>query len=234
MYVSWNRPDKVKKCICNQNFTFATCANAHKTVTECIFGPKFAYSDAMNFLTLLRLLVASAWLAMLAPMALAQEQVITNRQTELKSVPGTSGKSITQLPMGSSLVIKERQPNWLLVESAGKRGWVQAAHVNTSIPITESRSQSSRGGFLSWFSAVLTTDKARASAGTSAQTRTTTIGIRGLGEDGANAAKANSPELQQLRLYAASHADADEFARNAKLTATPVAYDEVAKANNTP
>jgi hypothetical protein len=85
-----------------------------------------------------------------------------------------------------------------------------------------------RSGFLSWFSAVLKPDTPRASGGVSAANRvsTATIGIRGLADDGAVAAKSHSEDLQKLKLYSVSRLDAEDFGRSAQLVSNTVAYIE--------
>ena len=82
-----------------------------------------------------------------------------------------------------------------------------------------------RSGFLSWFTAVLK-PVVRVGAGDSAASRvsTATIGIRGLANDGALAAKSNSEELQKLKLYSVSRLDAEDFGNSAQLTQRTVAY----------
>ncbi len=82
-----------------------------------------------------------------------------------------------------------------------------------------------RSGFLSWFTAVLKPDAPRVGGGISAGNRvsTATIGIRGLANDGALAAKSNSEELQKLKLYSVSRLDAEDFGRSAQLAPSDVA-----------
>lgn len=82
-----------------------------------------------------------------------------------------------------------------------------------------------RSGFLSWFTAVLK-PVTRVGAGDSAASRvsTATIGIRGLANDGALAARFNSEELQKLKLYSVSRLDAEDFGNSAQLAQSTIAY----------
>jgi Bacterial SH3 domain len=155
----------------------------------------------------------------------ADENTTTNRQTELRESPSAGAKRITSLLADADVVVVARQSGWVRVKASGSEGWIPAGHIKSQVTIVEA-SPKPTGGFLSWFTAVLSSDRSRSSTGTSAanRTRTATIGIRGLGEDGANAAKSNSEELQKLKLYSVSRTEAEEFAQNAALVQTKVDY----------
>lgn len=155
----------------------------------------------------------------------ADERTTTNRQTELRESPSASAKRIVSLLAEADIVVLQRQSGWVRVETDGRAGWIPAGHIKSQVTIVEA-SPKPAGGFLSWFTAVLSSDRSRSSTGSSAanRTRTATIGIRGLGEDGANAAKSNSEELQKLKLYSLSRTEAEEFAQNAALVQANVAY----------
>jgi hypothetical protein len=146
----------------------------------------------------------------------ADENTTTNRQTDLR---------ITSLLADADVVVIARQSGWVRVKTSDREGWIPAGHIKSQVTIVEA-SPKPTGGFLSWFTAVLSSDRSRSSTGTSAanRTRTATIGIRGLGEDGANAARSNSEELQKLKLYSVSRTEAEEFAQNAALVQTKVDY----------
>lgn len=162
---------------------------------------------------------------LLASPSHADERTTTNRQTELRESPSAAAKRIVSLLADADVVVLQRQSGWVRIETSGRAGWIPAAHIKSQITIVEA-SPKPVGGFLSWFSAVLSSDRSRASTGSSAasRTRTATIGIRGLGEDGANAAKSNSEELQKLKLYSVSRTEAEEFAQNAAMVQANVAY----------
>ncbi len=171
------------------------------------------------------LLVFFLFMALHAAPGYADENTTTNRQTDLRESPSAGAKRITSLLADADVVVIQRQSGWVRVKTSGNEGWIPAGHIKSQITIVEA-SPKPTGGFLSWFTAVLSSDRSRASTGSSAanRTRTATIGIRGLGDDGANAAKSNSEELQKLKLYSVSRSDAEEFAQNAKLAQTGVAY----------
>ncbi len=162
---------------------------------------------------------------LVSPLSHADERTTTNRQTELKESPNLNARRIASLLAEADVVVLSRQSGWVRISNAGREGWIPAAHIKSQVTIVEA-APVQKGGFLSWFTAVLSSDRSRASTGSSAanRTRTATIGIRGLGEDGANAAKSNSEELQKLKLYSVSRTDAEEFAQNAALVQTKVDY----------
>jgi Bacterial SH3 domain len=155
----------------------------------------------------------------------ADENTTTSRQTELRESPSAAAKRIASLLADADVVVIARQSGWVRVKTANHEGWIPAGHIKSQVTIVEA-SPKPTGGFLSWFTAVLSSDRSRSSTGSSAanRTRTATIGIRGLGEDGANAAKSNSEELQKLKLYSVSRTEAEEFAQNAALVQTKVDY----------
>ena len=174
---------------------------------------------------MMRYILVLLALLLVTPLCHADERTTTNRQTELKESPNLNAKRVASLLAEADVVVLSRQSGWVRISNAGREGWIPAAHIKSQVTIVES-APVQKGGFLSWFTAVLSSDRARASTGTSAanRTRTATIGIRGLGEDGANAANSNSEELQKLKLYSVSRTDAEEFAQNAALIQTKMDY----------
>jgi hypothetical protein len=155
----------------------------------------------------------------------AAERATTNRQTELKESADNNSRAIAPLAANVNVMVIARQGEWVRLDAAGQQGWVPEAHVKLLFVFKEA-APIPKGGFLSWFTAVLKPDQSRISSGSSASSRvgTATAGIRGLGEDGAKAAKSNSEELQKLKLYSVSRSDADDFARNAGLVPSHIEY----------
>lgn len=167
------------------------------------------------------LLVIALAAAMAIPgVALAQERTTTVRQTEMKSTPDANGRIIVALPQNADVTILKREANWAHVQANGRQGWVPATHLKQAVTVIEQAAPT--GGFLSWFSQVLRTDRPQMVASRRAQTAT--IGIRGMDDGSVAVSKFNSEELQKLKLYSLSRNDAEEFARNAQLNAQTVAY----------
>lgn len=180
-------------------------------------------SSIIRFTIILVAVIATSIL--FASASHADERTTTNRQTDLRESPSIAAKRVASLLAEADVVVVQRQSGWVRVETDGRAGWIPAAHIKSQVTIVEA-SPKPTGGFLSWFTAVLSSDRSRASTGSSGvnRTRTATIGIRGLGEDGANAAKSNSEELQKLKLYSVSRTEAEEFAQNATLVQANIAY----------
>jgi uncharacterized protein YgiM (DUF1202 family) len=150
----------------------------------------------------------------------AQERTTTARQTELKTTPDANGRSVMALAQNADVTILKRDANWVRVQANGREGWVPATHLKQAVTVIEQAAPA--GGFLSWFSQVLRTDRPQVVASRRAQTAT--IGIRGMDDGSVAVSKFNSEELQKLKLYSLSRNDAEEFARNAQLSAQAVAY----------
>jgi hypothetical protein len=168
-------------------------------------------------------LVCTAWL--LPASSHASESARTTQSTTLREAPNAHSKPVATLASDTEVRVLARQIGWVRVDAAGQQGWLPNGHIKALFAIKES-SPSLRSGFLSWFTAILKPDAARASAGVSAANRvsTATIGIRGLAEDGALGAKSHSEELQKLKLYSVSRLDAEDFGRSAQLAPNNVAY----------
>jgi uncharacterized protein YgiM (DUF1202 family) len=150
----------------------------------------------------------------------AQERSTTVRQTELKSTPDANSRIVAPLAQNAEVTIVKRDANWVRVQANGREGWVPATHLKQAVTVIEQAAPT--GGFLSWFSQVLRTDRPQMVASRRAQTAT--IGIRGMDDGSVAVSKFNSEELQKLKLYSLSRNDAEEFARNAQLSAQSVAY----------
>lgn len=155
----------------------------------------------------------------------AIELARTVQQTLLRDAPLNTGKPLASLAGETDVRVLDRQAGWVRIDVAGQQGWLPDGHLKLPYAMKDA-SPPPRSGFLSWFTAVLKPVAARARAGDSAAGRvsTATIGIRGLANDGALAAKSNSEELQKLKLYSVSRLDAEDFGRGAQLAQNSVTY----------
>jgi uncharacterized protein YgiM (DUF1202 family) len=170
--------------------------------------------------TCFAIILAIAVSLLMTRAAHAQERTTTARQTELRSTPDANARSVMALAQNADVTILKRDANWVRVQANGREGWVPATHLKQAVTVIEQAAPT--GGFLSWFSQVLRTDRPQVVASRRAQTAT--IGIRGMDDGSVAVSKFNSEELQKLKLYSLSRNDAEEFARNAQLSAQPVAY----------
>lgn len=178
---------------------------------------------AARFTTLFVNAISTALLAIAMAMPIAthaQERTTTVRQTELKSSPDVNSRIVIAVAQNADVTILKREANWAHVRASGREGWVPATHLKQAVTVIEQAAPT--GGFLSWFSQVLRTDRPQMVASRRAQTAT--IGIRGMDDGSVAVSKFNSEELQKLKLYSLSRNDAEEFARNAQLSAQSVAY----------
>lgn len=159
------------------------------------------------------MLAACLWLA---GAAFAQEQASTNRATELRDRPASDARTLAPLEAGSPVTVLSRQGGWTQVEAATQRGWVRAFHLRfTSTVEAPASSGSPLGGLTSVFGF---------GSRQAPQTRTATLGIRGLTPEDFKSASPDPEALRKLQSYRADRASAERFAREAKLSPVAVAY----------
>lgn len=132
------------------------------------------------------------------------------RATELKDKPAVDAKTLKQLAAKTALTVVDRQGGWLRVTAQGQQGWVRLLHVSTQPP--------GAGGKISDLDAAKRIATGRAGSGNIVATS----GIRGLNEEQLRTAAANPEELKKLDSYAATDAQASEYARKHGLAARRV------------
>lgn len=154
-----------------------------------------------------------AWLAALllgfGGMAAAQSlQVSTG--TELRASPAINAQSLLQLAVGTVVEQLEVRGGWIRVRAASQEGWLRSTHVRSAAQDAPAASSNPLTGISGVFSA-------------SSNRPTATTGTRGLtAEQLANAQPAPA-EVQRMEGFAASAAQAQQFAKNGKLQAQPIA-----------
>jgi len=167
---------------------------------------------AMRLNSLLLLLLAlAAWPAG------AQSQAFTNRATELKEQGAPEAKTLATLPENTEVKVVKRGGGWTQVEAGGKAGWVRVFHLR--FPATASTSESS-GGLLSGLSGALGGRPKSQQAGIQ------TVGVRGLSPEELKNASPDAEALKRMQSYRADAAGAERFAREGKLNAVNVDYNE--------
>ena len=132
------------------------------------------------------------------------------RATELKDKPAVDAKTLKQLAAKTTLTVVDRQGGWLRVTAQGQQGWVRLLHVSTQPP--------GAAGKTSDLEAAKRIATGRAGSGNIVATS----GIRGLNEEQLRTAAANPEELKKLDGYAATEAQASEYARKHGLAARRV------------
>lgn len=140
------------------------------------------------------------------------------RATELKDKPATDAKTLKRLAAKSAVTVVDRQGGWLRVTAQGQQGWVRLLHVST-------QPAGAGGGTASDLEAAKRIATGRAGSGNIVATS----GIRGLNEEQLRTAAANPAELKRLDGYAATDAQASEYARKHQLTARRVAHPKAPK-----
>jgi len=135
------------------------------------------------------------------------------RATELKDKPAAEAKTLKQLAAKSAVTIVDRQGGWLRVTVQGQQGWVRLLHVST-------QPAGAGGGKANDLEAAKRIATGRAGGGNIVATS----GIRGLNEEQLRTAAANPAELKRLDGYAATEAQASDYARKHGLAPRRVAF----------
>ncbi len=162
--------------------------------------------------TILRRLFAVLLFAI--PAAYAAETGYTLRATEVKDKPFLDAQTVATLPEKTQVEIVTRQGAWMQVKTREvKSGWVRMLSVRLGSPDQKPQS----GGNL--LSAIGIGGRPRS---TSAATVTT--GVRGFSEEDLAKATPSPAEVEKMKGFAISSAEADAFARAGKLAAQEVAY----------
>lgn len=130
------------------------------------------------------------------------------RADSLRAKPFADAKEVVKLPAGAKVDIVSRNGGWYQVKSGTRTGWVRMLSVR--------RATSPAGSNIAGLASV-----ASGRAGTG--TVSTTTGIRGLDSAELATASFNEVQVAKAETYRTSRADADAFARAAKLTVRNVA-----------
>lgn len=156
----------------------------------------------MKFYLLFTLLIAGA--------ALAGESGTTIKSDTVRDAPFADAKVIVTLPATSRVEILKKDGGWYQVKSTQGSGWMRMLSIRRGEAKTGSGEISGLAGLAS------------GRAGTGKVVSTT--GIRGLNEEELKAAHYDEKQVTLLESYATSRTAAEQFAKQAKLTAQPVDY----------
>jgi SH3 domain-containing protein len=147
--------------------------------------------------------------------ALAQEQAFTNRSTELKERAAPEAKTLATLPEGTAVKVVARGGGWTRIDASGQQGWVRVFHLRFPATV-EAPSGSTAGSTLAGLGSALGFGKPATKAPLA------TTGVRGLSPEDLKNAEPNPEALRKLQSYRADNANAERFAREAKLSAVPI------------
>ena len=158
-----------------------------------------------------------AWLAAVLTLfilpAHAAETGYTLRPTELKAKPFLDAETVTTLPEKSQVEILVREGAWMQIKTKEKQqGWVRMLSVRLGYP-----DQKPQGGNL--LSAIGFFNRPRP-----VTTATVTTGVRGFSEEDLAKATPNPAEVEKMKGFAATPANAQQLAAKGKLGQRQVAY----------
>ena len=154
-------------------------------------------------------------LVLIIPPAYAAEIGYTLKAIELKDKPFLDAGTVATLPEKTTVEIVTRQGAWMQIRTsdAKQQGWVRMLSVRLGSP--DQKPQSS-GNLLS--------SLAIGSRPRPATTSTVTTGVRGFSEEDLANAKPNAEEVEKMKSFAATAAEASQLAESGKLVAKPLAY----------
>lgn len=154
-----------------------------------------------------------AALVLFLPAAIAAESGYTLKPTELKDKPFLDAATVVTLPEKTQVEIVTRQGAWMQIRTKDKQqGWVRMLSVRLGTP-----DQKPQGGNL--LSAIGIANRPRPTT-----TATVTTGVRGFSEEDLTKAAPNAAELAKMKAFAATAADAQQLAAQAKLERRQIAY----------
>ena len=168
----------------------------------------------------LRIALALA-IAAFAGAAAAQGQAFTNRATDLKEQGAPESRTLASLPENTEVKVLARGGGWTRVEAGGKAGWVRVFHLR--FPTTAATESSSGGGLLSGITSAIGGRPKGQQAGIQ------TVGVRGLSPEELKNASPDGEALKRMQSFGADKASAERFAREGKLSAVNVDYNEGAR-----
>ena len=160
-------------------------------------------------------------LALLAWPAAAQDPAFTNRATELKEQAAPESRTLASLPENTEVKVLARGGGWTRVEAGGKPGWVRVFHLRFPATASSSEASGSGGGILSGLSSAIGGGRQR-----SQQTTIATTGIRGLSPEDLKNSSPDAEALRRMQSYRADAPAAERFAREGRLAAVNVDYNE--------
>lgn len=165
--------------------------------------------------------------------AFAQEPLTTNRATEMRAAPDDSAAIIKQLNEKTPLQLQERKGAWSRVKSGNDSGWVRMMHLRggATVAIDE---KTTTGGWLARMERLLSSSGGSTTRTSNQRAQSATIGIRGFSKEDVAAAELNPAELERLKRFQATDAEARNLASQRRLAFRSVAYlarDAVEAAN---
>jgi len=165
-------------------------------------------------LPLFRLALAAA---MLAGASATAQQVTLERDSPLYAEPRLDASQVAQLKTGATGEVTGKQGAWLNLRTAGGSGWLFS--FNVRFPSQQTGTSDSGTGSAA----------GRLFGSPRGVSVTSTIGIRGLGEEGLKEASFNAGQMKLLDGYAVTKEAAERDARAAGFAPVSVDYLDAKK-----
>jgi hypothetical protein len=149
---------------------------------------------------------------LLCGLALAKDEAVAVRATDVKEQPYSDAKTVSRLAENSKIEVLARKGSWMQVSAAGVKGWVKMLSLRF-----ENRGPApanDNSGLKSVFNLATT--------GSSGSTVTTAT--RSLDEKKFTKTTANPQALATMRTFAVNKTDAQKFAKIEKLNEQSLAY----------
>ena len=169
----------------------------------------------------MKLRLAFLFVLALAAWPAVAQQAFTNRATDLKDQAGAEARTLASLPENTEVKVLARGGGWTRVEVGGKAGWVRVFHLR--FPATAATESSGGGGFLSGIASAIGGRPKSQQAGIQ------TVGVRGLSPEELKNASPDGEALKRMQSFGADKGSAERFAREGKLSAVNVDYNEGAR-----
>jgi len=155
-----------------------------------------------------------AALVLFLPTAYAAESGYTLKPTELKDKPFLDAVTVVTLSEKTQVEIVTREGAWMQIRTKDKQqGWVRMLSVRLGNPDQKPQS----GGNL--LSAIGIGSRPRPTT-----TATVTTGVRGFSEEDLAKSAPNPAEVEKMKGFAATAADAQQLAVQGKLEQNEIAY----------
>ena len=157
------------------------------------------------------------WAALLIPASAAAQQVTLERESPLYAEPRLDASQVTQLKLGATGEVIGKQGAWLNLKTPAGAGWLFSFNVRfpSQQPGTGDSGAGSAAGRLFGPRRDVSV--------------TSTIGIRGIGEEDLKQASFNAAQMKLLEGYAATKQAAERGARAAGLAPVSVDYMDAQK-----
>lgn len=157
------------------------------------------------------------WAALLASAPVAAQQVTLERDSPLYAEPRLDASQVAQLKTGATGEVIGKQGAWLNIKAPEASGWLFS--FNVRFPSQHAGTGDSGAG-----SAAGRVFGPRRNVSV-----TSTIGIRGIGEEDLKQANFNADQMKLLEGYAATKQAAEEKARGSGLAPVSVEYMDAKK-----